>query len=349
MIRNLVSAAFLAAATYGMVPGATTAQAEDFYKGKTITIVTSTGAGGGYDLIARAVARTMGPHLPGKPGLIVQNMPGGGNVLATNYMFNIAPKDGTVIATINNAMPLHQALNGKGVRFDARKFNWLGSTGASNEVVFVWHSAGARTVDELRRKEVVLGGTGPASSIVIFPTAMNNVLGTKFKIVTGYKSSAEIDVVLERGEVQARSNSYASLVSKRPQWLKDKKVEIVVQVGARRDPELPNVPLLSELAANEQDRRALQLISAPILMGRPYLAPPDTVPARVAELRKAFDATMSDKAFRGEVTRLNLDLDPFGADVLTQVVNDTINAPKDVIARAIAAMPKAGPKKKSKN
>lgn len=330
----------------GLTFAAAGAGAEDFYKGKTITIVTSTGAGGGYDLIARAMARAMGAHLPGKPNLIVQNMPGGGNVLATNYMYNIAPKDGTAIATINNAMPLHQALKGAGVRFDARKFNWLGSTGSSNEVLFVWHTAGVKSFAELKTKEVILGGTGPASSIVIFPTAMNNILGTKMKIVTGYKSSSEIDVVLERGEVQARTNSYASLVSKRPAWIKDKKVVILAQVGAKRDAELPGVPLLTELASSAEDRQVLNLISSPVLMGRPYLAPPDTVAERVVLLRKAFASTMTDKGFRAEIERLKLDLDPFDGDVVARVVNETINAPEKVVTRAIAAMPKGGKKKK---
>ncbi len=321
-------------------------QAEDFYKGKTITIITSTGSGGGYDLTALAMARAMGSHIPGKPGLIVQNMPGGGNLLATNHMYNIAPKDGTSIATINNAMPLAQALNQKGVRFDARRFNWLGSTGSSNEVLFAWHTTGFRTFEDLKKKEVVLGGTGPTSSIVIFPTAMNNILGTKIKIVTGYKSSSEIDVVLERGEVLARTNSYASVVSKRPQWIKEKKIVILAQVGLKRDADLPNVPLLTELAGNDEDRQVLQLISSPVLMGRPYLAPPETVAGRVTMLRNAFQATVNDKGFRAEMERLKLDLDPFDGDTVARVANDTINAPDNVVKRAIEAMPKAGPKKK---
>lgn len=343
-----VHAIVLAAGAAYFAAAPALAQTEEFYKGKTVTIITSTGAGGGYDLIARAVARVMGGYLPGKPGLIVQNMPGGGNVLATNHMYNVAAKDGTAIATINNAMPLHQALKGNGVRFDARKFNWLGSTGGSNEVVFTWHTTGVKTVDDLKTKEVVLGGTGPASSIVIFPTAMNNILGTKFKIVTGYKSSSEIDVVLERGEVHARANSYASLASRRPQWIKDKRVNILAQVGLKRDEHIPDVPLLTDLARNEQDRQVLRLISSPVLMGRPYLAPPDTVAERVAALRRAFDATMTDAAFRAEIAKLDLDLDPIKAEVVAKVVDETVNAPEDIIARAVAAMPKSGAKKKKK-
>ncbi|MFM2130398.1 MAG: hypothetical protein RL477_1944, partial [Pseudomonadota bacterium] len=223
---------------------------------------------------------------------------------------------------------------------------WLGSTGSSNEVLFAWHTTGFRTFEDLKKKEVVLGGTGPTSSIVIFPTAMNNILGTKIKIVTGYKSSSEIDVVLERGEVLARTNSYASVVSKRPQWIKEKKIVILAQVGLKRDADLPNVPLLTELAGNDEDRQVLQLISSPVLMGRPYLAPPETVAGRVTMLRNAFQATVNDKGFRAEMERLKLDLDPFDGDTVARVANDTINAPDNVVKRAIEAMPKAGPKKK---
>ena len=160
----------------------------DVFKGKTITLITSTGVGGLYDLVARMIARHMPRHIPGKPTIIVQNMPGGGNVLATNYMYNIAPKDGTALATIHSAMPVHQVLNGQGVRYDADKFNWLGSTGPQNEMIVVWHTAGIRTLEQAKQQEVILGGTGVGSGIVIIPTIMNSLLGTKFKIVTGYRS-----------------------------------------------------------------------------------------------------------------------------------------------------------------
>jgi tripartite-type tricarboxylate transporter receptor subunit TctC len=253
------------------------------------------------------------------------------------------------MAQLLKYVAVEQAIRRPSVKYDVRKFNWLISTAPINSVVAIWHTAPATTIEGVKKTQVVMGSTGKSSETYITPALMNAFLGTKFKIVTGYKSSSEIDDVLERGEVLARSNSYASLVSKRPQWLKEKKVNILVQVGARRDKALPGVPLLSELATNDLDRRTLRLISAPILMGRPYLAPPQTVAARVTDLRKAFEATMNDKAFRAEIQRLNLDLDPFGGDEVAKVVNETINAPDAIIAKAIAAMPKGGAKKKKKS
>ncbi len=322
------------------------ASAADFYKGKTVTVITSTGVGGSYDRIARTIARHMPKHLAGTPVMIVQNMPGGGNVLATNYMYNVAPKDGTAIATINNAIPLHQVADGRGVRFDARKFNWLGSTGNSNSITIARSDAGVKSIQDVMKKEVILGGTGPASSIVIFPAVMNHLLDTKFKIVTGYKSSSAVDIAFERGEVQARSGSYGSLVSQHSDWIRDKKIVFLVQVGGKREKTLPGVPLLTELARNDDERRVLKLISSPIALGRPYLAPPGLPAERVAELRTAFAATMKDKGFLAEIDKQHLDLDPMTADEVAEIVNDTINAPPALVAKAKAAMPQKKKKKK---
>lgn len=314
------------------------AQTEGFYKGKTVTIVTSTGPGGGYDLIARVISRHMPRHLLGQPTMIVQNMPGGGNVLATNHMYTIAPKDGTMIAVINNAIPLHQVLDGRGVRYDVRKFNWLGSTGAKNSVTFVWHTTGIKSIEEVMTREITVGGTGPASDTSIYPTVMNNVLGTKFKLVHGYKSSSEISIALERGEVQARINNISSLISDQPEWLRDNKISPLVQLGAKRDKHLPDVPLLTELARNEEQRQVLSLISSPIALGQPYLAPPEVPAERIATLRRAFAATLADKAFLTETGKLNFEIEPISGEDIAQVVNRTIEAPPAIVAKAKEAM-----------
>lgn len=343
MYKRIMMSAALAA-----LAAAPAQAADDFFRGKTITVVTSTGAGGNYDTIARMIARYMQKHVPGNPNMIVQNMPGGGNVRATNFMYNVAAKDGTYIATINNAIPLHQVLDGRGIRFDATKFNWLGSTGNSNSVTIAWHTTGVKTIDDMKKKEVVLGGTGPASSIVIFPKVMNSVLGTKFKIVTGYKSSAAVDIALERGEVQSRSGSYGSIVSQKPDWLKEKKINILVQVGNKREPSLPDVPLLTDLASNKSERDLLKLISAPIALGRPYLAPPGIPDDRLATLRAGFAATVADKGFLAEADKRRIDIAPMTWQETAEVVNDTINAPADVVARAKQVMPKKAKKKKKK-
>jgi tripartite-type tricarboxylate transporter receptor subunit TctC len=323
----------------GVIGVATTlaAQAqEEFFKGKTITIINSTGNGGSYYNIAQALTRHMPRYIPGRPTMIVKSMPGGGNLLATNFMYNRAPSDGTHIATINNSVPLHQVLDGTGVHYDANKFHWLGSTGSYNSVAYVWHTAGIRTFKDLLEKEVILGGTGVGSSIVIYPTATNNLLGTKFKIVLGYNSTADIDIAMERGEVQARTGSYTALQSEHPDWIKDKKVIILFQIGSKRDPALPDVPLLTELAATDEQREILKLISSPIALGRPYLAPPNIPPDRLAILREAFATTLKDKGFLEDMAKLTTDVDPISGDEVAQIIRDTVSAPPQIIAKAKA-------------
>jgi tripartite-type tricarboxylate transporter receptor subunit TctC len=318
------------------------AHAQSFYEGKTITVVTSTGVGGTYDVTARLIARHMPRFIPGKPNMVVQNMPGGGNVLATNFMYAIAPKDGTSIATVHNAMPVQQVLGGQGVRFDAAKFEWLGSTGPETEVILVWHTSNIRTLDELKTREVILGGTGSGSGLVILPRAMNALLGTKFKIVSGYKSSEDINIALQRGEVEARAFSLISITAQRADWLRDKKITILAQVGAKRAHEIPDVPLVTELARSEEDRQVFKLISAAQALGRPYLAPPGVPAERLAILRKAFEATLKDQAFLAEAEKLQIDIDPIGADDVTQLVRETVNAPASVVAKTKAAIESTG-------
>jgi tripartite-type tricarboxylate transporter receptor subunit TctC len=332
-----VSALSLLLAAFATLAAAP-ARAESPYDGKTVTIVTSTGVGGVYDLTARVIARHMGRHLPGNPTLIVQNMPGGGNVLATNYMYNIAAKDGLTIASIHNAMPLHQVLDGRGVRFDAAKFNWLGSTGSENEVILVWRTAGITTIRQAMEREVVLGSTGAGSGLSIIPTAMNNVLGTRFKLVIGYKSSEDINLALERGEVQARAFGLNSIVAQHADWLTGGKVAFLAQAGVKRDKDLPDVPLITELAATDTQRAILKLISAPAGLGHPYLAPPGVPPERLALLRNAFAATLRDPLFLAEVDKLMIAIDPMSAEEVAAIVADTINAAPDVVAKAKAAM-----------
>jgi tripartite-type tricarboxylate transporter receptor subunit TctC len=338
MLRLILAGAIGLAATFA-------AHAQDeFFKGKTITIINSTGNGGSYYNIAQALTRHMPRYIPGKPTMIVKSMPGGGNLLATNFMYNRAPSDGTHIATINNSVPLHQVLDGTGVHYDANKFHWLGSTGSYNSVAYVWHTAGIRTFKDLLEKEVILGGTGVGSSIVIYPTATNNLLGTKFKIVLGYNSTADIDIAMERGEVQARTGSYTALHSEHPDWIRDKKVNILFQIGSKRDPALPDVPLLTELATTDEQREVLKLISSPIALGRPYLAPPNTPADRLALLRDAFAATMTDKGFLEDMAKMTTEVDPMTGDEVAHIIRDTVNAPPHIIAKAKAIV---GPSEKA--
>jgi tripartite-type tricarboxylate transporter receptor subunit TctC len=312
---------------------------EDFYKGKTITIVTSTGPGGAYDLAARTISHYMGKYLPGNPQFVIKNMPGGGHVLATNYMYTSAPKDGTWIATVSNGIPTHQVLDGKGVRFDARKFQWLGSTGISNLLTVSWHTSPIKTMADVMTKEIVTGATGTGSGTYMYPSAMNSIIGSKFKIVLGYTSSQEVDLAMERGEVAARSGaSYRGFLAEHPDWIRDGKLNILTQVGAVRDPDLPNVPLMDELGKTDEQRQILRLISSPVAMGRPYLAPPEVPADRVAALRHAFDQVMKDPEFLAEAAKLDLDISPLTGTKIAEIVRDTIDAPADVLAKARDAM-----------
>jgi tripartite-type tricarboxylate transporter receptor subunit TctC len=309
------------------------ARAEDFYKDKVVSIVTSTGAGGSYDSMARLFSRHMGRFIPGRPGFVVRNMPGGGNVIATNYMFTIAAKDGLTIATVHNAMPLNQVLGGNGIAYESDKFNWLGSTGPDNSVILVRADAPIMSIQDAIKSEVNLGSTGAGSGLTLLPLAMNRVLRTKFKIIMGYKSSEELNLALDRGEVQARSFGYSSIVSQHPDWLKTGKVRFLAQIGTKRLHDLPDVPLITELAASDEQRGVLKLISSPPGLGQPYLAPPGTPPDRLAILRRAFDDTMKDPAFLKEAAALNLDVDPISAEEITQMIRDIIHTSPDITAK----------------
>ncbi|HSR55745.1 MAG TPA: tripartite tricarboxylate transporter substrate-binding protein [Alphaproteobacteria bacterium] len=322
--------------------------ADPFFKGKTVTIITSTGAGGTYDTVARAVARHMPRHLQGEPTMIVQNMPGGGHMRATNYMYNVAPKDGTRLATIHNAVPLHQVIDGRGVRFDVTKFNWLGSTGPDNSGIIVWHTAKVKTYDDLLKQEVILGGTGPGSGIVLFPKVMNAVLGTKFKIVIGYKSSEQINIAMERGEVEARAFGLTSIFAQRAYWVKEKKIRFLAQVGAKRDPRIADVPLLTELAKTEEQRQILKLVSSPTALGRPYIAPPGLPPGRVAVLRKAFDETFADAKFIEQMNKLKVAINYVPGPEVAELVQATVDTPAEFVEKAKKVIPKKKRRAKKK-
>jgi tripartite-type tricarboxylate transporter receptor subunit TctC len=338
MSRILAGAALvLAVLPFLSRPAAAQAPGE-FYKGKTISLITSTGVGGTYDVVARLVARYMPRYIPGNPTIIMQNMPGGGNVLATNYMFNLAPKDGTAIATIHSAMPLQQVLDAGGVRYDSDQFNWLGSTGAQNEVVLVWHTAGIKTLQEATERQIILGGTGAGAGIVILPTVMNNLLGTKFKIVTGYRTSEDVNLGLERGEVQARAFGFDSITSQHPDWITEHKVNFLVQSGVRRDKRLLDVPLVTEFARSDEQRKIFQLFSSAPALGQPYVAPPGLPADRLAVLRKAFSATLSDKDFLADTEKIRFTIDATSADEVAEIVRQTTHAPADIVAKAKTAI-----------
>ena len=272
---------------------------------------------------------------PGAPTIVPKNMPGAGNVLAANYMYNVAPRDGLTIATFAQAVFLLQPLEGQGVKFDASKFYYLGSASVDNSTVYAWHTAGVKTIEDLYKKEVLLGATGVGSGTTVYPVLMNNLLGTKFKIVAGYKTSPEVDLAMSRGEVEGRAgNNFQSLKANHPDWLTEKKIVFLVQIGLERDSEYPDVPLLTELAKNEEQRKIFSMYSAPVAIGRPFLTTPGVPPDRAQALRDAFAAVMADPNFIAEGNKASLDIKPVSGERLAKIVDDLINTPADVVAKA---------------
>ena len=332
--RSLLAAALTSALAFAAAGGGASAQGvEDFYKGRKIDIVIGFTVGGGYDAYARLVGRHMGEHIPGKPTMVPRNMTGAGSRIAAAFIHGVAPKDGTALGIADQSIPLEQALGDAGVKFDSREFNWIGNPNADNNVLTTWHTSPVKTIEDARKIEVTMGATGYNTSSQ-YPTVLNAMSGTKFKVILGYPGGNEINLAMERGEVAGRgSNAWASYKSTRPDWIKENKINILVQIGLRKASDLPNVPLLMDVAGNDLDREAMRLLSAPTTIGRPFFAPPNVPADRVKALRAAFDAMVKDKAFLDEAQKLNLDIDPVSGEELQKIVADIINAPADVKKR----------------
>jgi tripartite-type tricarboxylate transporter receptor subunit TctC len=330
-----------ALAAIGVGAAATPAHADavgDFYKGKTATIIASTGAGA-YIAIAQTIAKHYPRFIPGSPTMIAKAMPGAGHVNATNFMYNQAPKDGTYIASIGNTIPQHEITDGKGVRFESAKFSWIGSTGISNLMTIVVGSANVRTIADAKTKEVLSGGTGAGSGTVLYPAILNNLIGTRFKIIIGYRSAGDIDLAMERGEVQARHGySYGSFIRNHPDWIKTGKANYLFQVGLSDRMGPKGVPLMIDLAENPEQKEIIRFFSRTVALGRPYLAPPGIPADRLAALRAGWDRLMTDKTFVAEMDRMNLDLFPQDWKEVSENVTALINTPKPLIAKAMAVM-----------
>lgn len=324
-------------ALFGVAAPAAAQPAAEFYKGKTIAFVVGFTAGGNYDFYARLLSEFMGRHVPGNPSFVVQNRPGAGSRNAAAYVFNVAPKDGTVIAMTTNLLPLFQVLDAA-PKFDLSKAHFLGNMTETVSVLSLWHTAPVKTLDEAKRIEAILGSTGRTGETYIVPQIMNGVLGTKFKIVTGYPGINEISLAMERGELHGRNGSWDNLMQQKPEWVREKKVNILVQVGFTKERELPDVPLLSELAANADDRALLDLVSGyPAFARAPWVAA--EVPAyRVAALRKAFDALMKDEAFLADAKKRKLEIGPRNAAQVHALVNKLASASPELVERVKKAI-----------
>ena len=330
---SLALAAMLFAAPAGADPVA------DFYRGKTLSMVTGVSVGGDYDRRARLIARHMGRHLPGNPTIVASNMPGGGGLVAANWLAGVAPKDGTVLLMIAQNLPLVQAIGTPSAKYDVRKFFWLGNTTDTPNVINSWHTTGVRTVQDVMQRELVVGATGIGSGSFYYPAALNKLAGTKFKIVSGYPGGNEANLAMERGEIGGRgSNSWASWKSTRPHWLADKKITMLVQIALKRHPELKDVPTMQDLAKNDTDAKVLTFLSADTAIARAVVTTPGVPAARVAALRSAFAATMKDPAFIAEATKMKMDLSIATGEEAQAIAASVVSTPAEVVARAKAIL-----------
>jgi tripartite-type tricarboxylate transporter receptor subunit TctC len=315
--------------------------ADDFYKGKNIRVIIGYGPGGGYDIYARFVTRHMSRFIPGNPTMVPTNMPGAGSARAAQHLMVGAPQDGSVLATLGQNLPLDQALNPKKAKYDTRKLIWIGNANRGNNVVMIWHTAGINSIEDAKKKDVYTSATGVTSTSVQYPRVLNNMFGTRFKIISGFGGGRELNLAIERGEVQGRgSNAWASIKANTPHYIKDNLVKIILQMGLEREKDLPDVPLLIDLARNPAERRVLELISAGVDIGRPLVTTPGVPADRVKLLRGAFDATMKDPKFLAEAEKAKFDINPVSGEKVQKIVENIVSAPDDIVQLVKAAMTK---------
>jgi tripartite-type tricarboxylate transporter receptor subunit TctC len=310
----------------------------DHFRGKTIKLNIATSSGGAYGSYALVFAQYFGKHVPGEPAVVPEYRPGAGGVVAANYLFNVAPKDGTAIGIPLAPIVLAQYTGAK-ARYDASKFLWVGQMADITRLFAVWENSPVKSFADLKRLETVAGTTGKGSETYMNPALMNHVFGTRIKIVAGYKGSNDLMLALERGEISAVSGTWANFAANHPQWVSERKVRFVVQIGLRKVKGYENVPLLSELAANEDDRRLIEYMSlVTTSVGYSVIAPPGVPDEIVAALRSAFDATMKDPAFLAAAKKCCVDLNPATHDVVAAAVARAINSPKSLLERFIRAI-----------
>ena len=308
----------------------------DFYKNRTVDLVIGYSPGGTYDLYARHVARFLGDFIPGKPKIVPRNMPGGGSRVAAGYVSAVAPKDGATLGTAEQSLSVEQAMGDPSLAFDVGRLRYIGSPIQDNNVTVVWKTSPVRSIEDARTQEVPIGATGGSTSSQ-YPKAMNALLGTKFKIIMGYPGGNDISLAMEKGEVAGRgSNAWGAWKATRPDWVRDKSIIPIVQIGLHKAPDLPDVPLLMDLGRTEEDRAVLKLLSASSTIGRPLFVAPGVPEARVAALRAAFDAMVKDASFLEAARQEGFDIDPVSGEELQRIVADILATPKPIALRLAA-------------
>jgi tripartite-type tricarboxylate transporter receptor subunit TctC len=328
----------LLAATLGAAGTPAAAQTpEQFYAGKSIDLVIGYPPAGSNDVYARLLSRHLGKHIPGKPNIVAKNMPGAGSFLALGHIYNIAPKDGSVIGIGAPTSPLDEKLGTQGVRFKTAEFNWIGRIDSLINIVFMWKTSPVKTVADAQRIESTLSGTGAGSTVSIYPTVMNNVLGTKFKLIMGYKGSSEAQLAVERGEVEGHSTSWTAVKVGHPDWYPSKTISILVQFALKKHPELPDVPTVVELARNDEERQILRAVMNATEIGTAFFTTPGVPADRVTALRRAFDATMKDPDFLADAQRTKLTVGPITGEELQKLVAEVSDLAPALLEKVRAA------------
>jgi tripartite-type tricarboxylate transporter receptor subunit TctC len=326
-----VLAALGAALLLGLVL-ASNARADDFYRGKTVNFVIGYPVGGGYDTYSRIVAAHLGAHLAGHPTVVALNMPGAVTLRATNYLYNEAPRDGTVVGMIDQAVYLNQILGTPQLRADATRFSWIGRIVSNSAVLYAWHLAPVKKIEDALTHELIVGADGVSSRLNWH--VLNSVVGTKLRLISGYPGTGEARLAIERGELEAVSQPWPIIRNELAQWLAEKKISLLVQTGADKTPGTEAVPRMIDLAKTDEDRALLALFSTPSTIGRSVVAPPGLPAERVAELRAAFLETLRDPALLRDAERAKLDLDPLAGEALQAAVASAGNFSPELIARA---------------
>jgi tripartite-type tricarboxylate transporter receptor subunit TctC len=320
----------------------------DFYKGNTLRVIVASSAGGGYDAYSRVLAKHIVKYIPGNPRSVVQNMPGAGGLRAANFLYNKASKDGSYIGHVQRTAPFHQILGRPGALFDPTKFNWLGSLNNEVSICVVRKGTKVNTFEDLRKHQALVGGSGAASDAETIPTFLNNMLGTKFKVISGYPGSTETALAIDRKEVDGICGSYSSITSAQRRWFKpgQEYVNILIQASTRKHPNIPHIPLAKDLARSDADRAVMELNDARLEMGRPFLTPPGVPKARVKALRVAFAKMTKDPAFADHIKRLGRELNPVSGPAIQALIERVVKADATVVARLKEALIYKGKKGK---
>ena len=320
---------------------ATTARADavaDFYGGRTITVVIASGAGGGYDFFGRALAKYIGRFLPGHPNAIVQNMPGAGGTKMANYAYNVAPQDGTMIGVPLAPTPMVQVLTPKGIKYDATRFHWIGNIEQSVGILFTYQTSPTRTIADAMKRVTPMAGSGKNSATYQTPVLCNALLGTKFKVVLGYGGAAQMELAIEKGEVDGRMGVWQTLKTTQPAWIRDRKVNFLAQSALERSKQLPDTPTYIELAKTEEGRKIFEFLALQNLTGRAVFAPPGAPPDRVAALRHAFDQAVRDPGMLADMAKVGMEIEPTSGEEVQKAVDRMIATPPQIVARMQAIL-----------